>query len=234
MAFRDRVALTLGELYLQNKDTHKAQAAFREIRFNSPYAAPALLGLGWSYRLENNIRAALLPWLELKNKNTNDPRFQQHHLLIPRQYEVLGASSEALNAYSHTRKIYIGELEEIKTARQIISSERWLQNIATNISANQGNRPLIKSNDIHKKLAENDAILKTIGANRLFGRYASKDFHHWLQQYLQLQALGNYLSLWREQLPIYSEMIYDYQTRQEILHKRVSQTLQQLNNVENT
>ena len=229
MVFRDRVALTLGELFLKNKQNRKARYAFREVRLNSPYAAPALLGLGWSHHTRKNAKAALSPWLDLRNKNTSNPRFQHNLLLIPRQYEALGASKDALNAYNYARRIYSNELKEIKASRQIILSKRWLNNLPENTSTSPS---LIRSDDLHKQLAASDFITKTAGANRLSHRYASKDFNHFLQQYIQLQALGNYLSLWREQLPIYSEMIHNHQAQQETLHLRVNQTLAQLTNID--
>lgn len=231
MVFRDRVALTLGELYLKNEQNQKARDAFREVRLNSPYAAPALLGLGWSQRAGKNTKAALSAWLELRNQHSSDPRFLHNLLLIPRQYETLGASKDALNAYNNARRIYTNELKEIEANRQIITSEHWLKNLPKNVSTSSVSSPLIRSDDLHKQLTASDFITKTGGANRLFSRYASKDFNHILQQYIQLQALGNYLSLWREQLPIYSEMIHDHQAKQETLHQRVNQTLDQLANV---
>ena len=223
--FRDRVALSLGEIFLLNKQARKAKFAFREVRLNSPYAAPALLGLGWSYHMNKKPKAALSPWLKLEDIDTNSPDAQQNLLLIPRYYESLGAMKDALAAYNHARTVYIRELNEIKRARQAVNHPHWLKSLLENNLKEQSNAQFVRTNDLHKQLVAHDIITNSIGADRLFQRYASKEFHHWLKQFIQLEALNSYLSLWQEQLPIYNEMINDRKIKQKILNQRITQAL---------
>ncbi|NIW25563.1 MAG: hypothetical protein GWN29_13900, partial [Gammaproteobacteria bacterium] len=63
----------------------------QRVRLEGPFSNKALLGVGWADAERGDYRAALSPWLELRQRNIIDPAVQESLLAVPYAFSQLGA-----------------------------------------------------------------------------------------------------------------------------------------------
>lgn len=99
LALRDRANIALGFQRLGGSDAAGAKAAFDRVRFDGPFSAEALLGLGWVEFSQNNLSRALIPWTELNQRGAVEPAVREALLLTPYARWQVGAYREAVEQY---------------------------------------------------------------------------------------------------------------------------------------
>jgi len=67
----------MGFAELQADQPAKAKVALERVRLNGPYSNKALLGTGWRIAALGDYKAALNPWMELRNRNLLDAAVQE-------------------------------------------------------------------------------------------------------------------------------------------------------------
>ena len=82
-SLRDKANLALGYAYLQDGQPVAAKAPLQRVRLDGPFSNKALLGVGWADAEINNYRSALVPWMELSNRDLLDSAVQESMLAIP-------------------------------------------------------------------------------------------------------------------------------------------------------
>ena len=82
-SLRDKANLALGYAYLQDGQPHAAKPPLQRVRLAGPFSNKALLGVGWADAEKNNYRRALVPWMELRNRDLLDSAVQESMLAIP-------------------------------------------------------------------------------------------------------------------------------------------------------
>jgi tetratricopeptide (TPR) repeat protein len=80
---RDKANVALGYAWLQAERPDRAQPLLQRVRLQGPFSNKALLGVGWSDAERGDYRAALSPWLELRQRNIIDPAVQESLLAVP-------------------------------------------------------------------------------------------------------------------------------------------------------
>jgi len=120
-SLRDKANLALGYAYLQDNQPQAARTPLNRVRLEGPFSNKALLGIGWADAEVDNYQRALVPWMELRNRDLLDPAVQESMLAIPYALARLDSISQAadhyLNAieafYEETNRIdgVIGEIE---------------------------------------------------------------------------------------------------------------------------
>jgi len=91
---RDKANVALGYAWLQAERPDRAQPSLQRVRLQGPFSNKALLGVGWSDAERGDYRAALSPWLELRQRNILDPAVQESLLAVPYAFGQLGANPE--------------------------------------------------------------------------------------------------------------------------------------------
>lgn len=99
LALRDRANIALGFQRLGAGDVAGAKAAFDRVRFDGPFSAEALFGLGWVEFSQNNLSRALIPWTELNQRGAIEPAVREALLLTPYARWQVGAYREAVEQY---------------------------------------------------------------------------------------------------------------------------------------
>src|SRR5262249_12951092 len=94
-ALRDKADLALGFAYLKANRAAEAKKVLERVRLEGPYSTKALLGLGWADATEKSFKRALVPWIELRNRNLLDAAVQESYLAIPYAYAQLGAEQQS-------------------------------------------------------------------------------------------------------------------------------------------
>ena len=113
---RDRANLALGFARLRVEDGVAAKVALERIRLSGPFSGAALLGYGWAEAAIDDYSAALVPWLELRERQTIGPAYQESLLAVPYAYRKLGANKQAVEGYKDAIRNYDAEISQIDAA----------------------------------------------------------------------------------------------------------------------
>lgn len=122
---RDRANLALGYERLLLGDSGAARKALDRVSLEGPYSTRALLGAGWADAGQDEYRRALMPWLELGQRDQLDIAVQESLLAIPYAYGQLGANLEAVERYQHAVDTYEAELLRLDRAQGEVEAG-WL------------------------------------------------------------------------------------------------------------
>jgi len=126
LALRDKANLALGYSALRAKQHDAAAAYFKQIRLVGSQSNKALLGVGWAYHKEGELKRALVPWIELKNRGSKDPSVQEALLTIPHALEGLNAKKQALAYYTDAINSYNSELTSINNVITAVNSGEFI------------------------------------------------------------------------------------------------------------
>lgn len=218
LELRDRIAVTLGQFYLNRQHADKAREVFRNVRLQGTQANAALLGLGWSHLQLGQPESALQVWLELANKNASDPLVQHALLLIPAQYETLHAQQQALKGYQQALKRYNEQLKSLDQTRVYLSHHDWLDELTPQA---QIDSPKEYSHAVNSA----DLRLPDTGAAYLYQRFASNDFHQAYLRYRQTEELKRALLTEHTRLLACDEIISNTPHRQQQLNQQSDRLL---------
>ncbi len=83
-----------------------AKPVLQRVRLDGSYANRALLGAGWAEAELGDYRAALTPWLELKDRNLLDAAVQESLLAIPYALAKLDAPAQAAEYYESAMQAF--------------------------------------------------------------------------------------------------------------------------------
>ncbi|HEX7082088.1 MAG TPA: hypothetical protein VF329_13855 [Gammaproteobacteria bacterium] len=98
-ALRDKANVALGYAWLQAGRPAFAKPTLQRVRLDGPFSSKALLGVGWADAELADYRSALVPWLELKDRNVLDAAVQESLLAVPYAFAELGADAQAADQY---------------------------------------------------------------------------------------------------------------------------------------
>ena len=115
-ALRDKANLALGYAYLQDGQPVAAKVALQRVRLDGPFSNKALLGVGWADAEVDNYRRALVPWMELKDRDLLDPAVQESMLAIPYAMAKLNSISQAADHYLNAIEAFYEETHRIDQA----------------------------------------------------------------------------------------------------------------------
>lgn len=112
-ALRDRANIALGFRHLDRGDPAAAHSAFGRVRLDSPFSSRALLGLGWVEFRRDSLSRALIPWMELRQRDAADPSVREALLLVPYVQWRVGAYRDAVESYRSAIARLEGELAAV-------------------------------------------------------------------------------------------------------------------------
>ncbi len=212
-SLRDRANVALGFAAIADKRPQEARGYLERVRLNSPQANKALLGLGWSAVAQDNPKLALVPWLELAQRDLNDTAVLEAHVAVPYAYAQLGAYAQAAERY--------------KAAIAAFSLEN--QNLSDSISAINAGKlvdALIEKNPAEGmgwfwNLHDVPAMLH---ARHLAHVLAQHDFQEAFKNYRDLRFLMKNLEQWRDKLTVFDDML---ENRRKAFAERLPQVLEQ-------
>ena len=238
IALRDKANLALGYSALRDKQHDKASAYFKKIRLAGSQSNKALLGIGWAFHKEGNLKRALVPWLELKTRATKDPAVQEALLTIPHALEGLNARQQALSYYTQAINTYNTELNSIDEVIKAVKSGEFVSALR--------NLHLYQQDENHLHYT---TLPDSIATPYLQGLIAESDFQNILKTYRDLLYMKNILTHWDNQMPAYQLMLKERQkayqdrvpmitsfhqdTRQSKLAARYKELKEQFDNITN-
>ncbi len=195
-SLRDKANLALGYAWLQGNDAAQARPVLERVRLQGPFSSKALLGVGWADALDADYQAALVPWLELMNRDLMDSAVQESFLAVPYALGRLEVHGSAVERYERALGTFDEEIARLDSA---VARARG-----------GGLIPALLEND-DKELGRwywhLDALPDNDDSRYLYLLLADNSFQEGVKNYRDLAALANYLADWRARVESYSGMV---------------------------
>lgn len=119
---RDRANVALGFSALAEGRPADARAALQRVRLVGPQSNKALLGFGWAAAEQKDPKTALVPWLELAERDTGDAAVLESKIAVPFAYAELGALNRAMEGYVGAIDLFEAERQRLDESIAAIRS----------------------------------------------------------------------------------------------------------------
>jgi len=206
-SLRDKANLALGYALLQEGQAAAAKVPLQRVRLNGPFSNKALLGVGWADAEMNNYERALVPWMELRNRDLLDSAVQESMLAIPYAMAKLDSISQAADHYLNAIEAFYEETARLdRTIGHIESGEFFDQFL---------DEDPLDSTGWYWELQE---LPEGPEARYLFHVLAKHKFQEGLKNYRDLSYLYRNLDRWQQSVDVYSNML---ETRREAYATRL-------------
>ena len=214
VALRDRANLALGYALLQDGQAAAAKLPLQRVRLEGPFSNKALLGMGWADAEIGNYQRALVPWMELRNRDLLDPAVQEAMLAIPYALAKLESVSQAADHYVNAIEAFSEETTRIdRTIGYIESGEIFGQFVEEG--------PL-DSTGWYWQLQE---LPEGPEARYLYHLLASHEFQEGLKNFRDLHYLNQNLEQWQGSIDVFANML---ETRKQAYDERVPRVQESL------
>jgi hypothetical protein len=206
-ALRDKANLALGYAFLQQGRPESAKPPLQRVRLAGPFSNKALLGAGWADAERGDYRAALVPWLELRDRNLLDSAVQESLLAIPYAMARLDSISHAADYYLHAIDAFDAEGRRIDEAIERIEQGVLLDEFLA--------RDPEGATGWYWTL---DELPDGTESRYLYHLMATHEFQEGLKNYRDLRYLARNLDRWRENVDVYRDML---ETRELAYYERL-------------
>jgi len=195
-ALRDKANLALGYAWLKENKPNEAKAVLQRIRLEGPQSNKALLGVGWADSAQQRFTKALVPWLELRDRNMLDAAVQESYLAIPYAYAQLDATKQAAEQYELAVNAFSQETQRIDQSIASIKSGHLLDAIMAND----------KGDNVgwYWQLQNLPDAPET---RYLYHLLASNEFQEGLKNYRDLKLMQRNLASWELSLTAFDDMV---------------------------
>ena len=195
-ALRDRANVALGFSALAEEHPEQARTYLERVRLKSMQANKALLGFGWAAVSMKKPELALVPWLELAQRDVSDSAALEAQIAVPYAYAELGAYGPSLDGYNAA----IGAFTSENTALdESIAAIRKGTLIDALIERNPGG-----DMGWFWNISE---LPEMPHANHLAQVLAQHEFQEAFKNYRDLLFLTRNLEEWRDKLGVFQDML---------------------------
>lgn len=205
-ALRDKANLALGYAWLKENKPNEAKAVLQRVRLEGPQSNKALLGVGWADSAERRFKKALVPWLELKDRDMLDAAVQEAYLAIPYAYAQLDATKQAVEQYTTALGAFDAESKRIDQSITAIRSGRLLDAIMENDQADHVGWYWQLQN-----------LPDAPETRYLYHLLASHEFQEGLKNYRDLKLMQLNLASWELSVTAFDDMV---DTRRQAFEQR--------------
>lgn len=121
-ALKDQANLALGYSLLKISKASKARTYLQQVRIGNMMSNMALLGMGWSYSIEQNHEKALVYWLELHNRPLNSTYQYEASLAIPYAFGQAKAFNQSIAYYKQALNRFVGDASAMSAAKAALDA----------------------------------------------------------------------------------------------------------------
>ena len=137
-ALKDQANLTLGFSLLKISKASKARSYLQQVRLNNLMSNMALLGMGWSYAIEEEYERALVYWIELYNRPLSSTYRYESALAIPYAFGQAHAFNQSVSYYKAALDRFAGDSVTMSAAKAALSSPRFVALISSTANDETG------------------------------------------------------------------------------------------------
>jgi hypothetical protein len=195
-SLRDRANVALGFTALADGDPRLARGYLERVRLKSLQSNKALLGFGWAADSLKDQKLALVPWLELAERDVGDSAALEARIAVPYAYVKLGAYGQALDRYNTAIAAFEQESKALKESIVALRSSKWID---TMIDANPGDEM-----GWFWRLGD---LPEVPHASHLSQVLAQHEFQEAFKNYRDLRFLAKNLDDWKDKLGIFDAML---------------------------
>jgi len=214
-ALRDRANVALGYASLQAKKPELARQQLERVRLTSLHANKALLGFGWAAAEMKEPKLALVPWLELSQRDLTDAAVLESRIAVPYAYAELKAYGQSLARYNEAIAAFELERKDLDESIAAIRAGKLLAGL------------------LERNPAEEmgwfwtvDQLPEMPHASHLAPVLAQHEFQEAFKNFRDLQFLSRNLNEWAENLGVFSDMLTN---RRDAYAKRLPEVRAKLN-----
>lgn len=206
-ALRDKANLALGYALLTGGQPLRAKTPLQRVRLSGPFSNKALLGAGWADAELGAWDRALVPWMELADRNLLDPAVQESLLAVPFAMANVDAVSQAADRYVSAIRSFFDEAARIdRTIERIERGELIEEFLAEDPRHATG---------WYWKL---DELPGDAESRYLYHLLATHEFQEGLKNYRDLRYLARNLTGWQQRIGVFRHML---ETRQYAYEQRL-------------
>ena len=212
---RDRANVALGFAALADNRQQAARPYLERVRLKSPQANRALLGLGWAASARKETAQALVPWLELTQRDVSDAAVLEAHIAVPFAYAELGAYTQSAQGYEQALTTFSHESKALDESIAALQTGALVNAL---VERNPGN-----GMGWFWGVQE---LPDMPHASHLATVLAQHDFQESLKNYRDLLFLTRNLQEWRDKLGALEDMLANrrkaFAERLPLVHRRAS------------
>jgi len=195
-SLRDKANLALGYAYLQEGQPLAAKPPLQRVRLDGPFSNKALLGVGWADAEVDDYDRALVPWMELRDRNLLDPAVQESMLAIPYAMAKLDSISQAADYYLNAIEAFYEETNRLDKTIGLIESGILFDEFLAD-----GERG---STGWYWRL---ENLPERPESRYLYHLLATNEFQEGLKNYRDLRYLSENLDEWQGKIGVYRNML---------------------------
>ena len=213
-ALRDKSNLALGYAWLKAGRAEEAKRVLQRVRLQGPQSNKALLGVGWADSAEKRFTKALVPWLELRDRNMLDAAVQESYLAVPYAYAQLDAQGQAAEQYMLAVTAFAEEEQRIDQSIESIRNGSLLDAIVAN---DEGDRA-----GWYWQLKNLPDAPET---RYLYHLLATHEFQEGLKNYRDLRIMQRNLANWALSVDAFESMVDTRRKAYELRLPALAETL---------
>lgn len=199
-SLRDRANVALGFSAMADKQPQLARTYLERVRLKSQQANKALLGLGWAAASMKEPKLALVPWLELAQRDLNETAVLEAQIAVPYAYAELGANTQSAERYTQAIAAFTLEDANLSDSISAINSGKFVEAlIASNLASNPG-----EEMGWFWTLRELPAMPHATHLAQVLAQHA---FQEAFKNYRDLRFLQQNLEEWRDKLSVFEDML---------------------------
>ena len=213
-SLRDKANLALGYAYLQDGQPLAAKRPLQRVRLKGPFSNKALLGVGWADAEVDDYGRALVPWMELRNRNLLDSAVQESMLAIPYAMAKLDSISQAADHYLNAIEAFYEETSRLDKTIGLIESGVLFDELLAD-----GERG---STGWYWRL---ENLPQRLESRYLYHLLATHEFQEGLKNYRDLRYLSANLDEWQGKIGVYRNMLDTRELAYEVRLPQVNNSL---------
>ena len=195
-SLRDRANVALGFAALSRNEPKAARGYLERVRLKSLQANKALLGFGWAASAMKEPKLALVPWLELAQRDVNDSAALEARIAVPFAYAELGAFGQSLERYNEAITAFTRENTHLDESITAIRSGR-LVNALDERNPGEEMGWFWRLQDLPEMPHE----------SHLTPVLAQHEFQEAFKNFRDLRFLNRNLQEWRDKLGVFDDML---------------------------
>ena len=195
-SLRDRANVALGFAALTNQQPKEARTYLERVRLKSVQANKALLGFGWAADAMKEPKLALVPWLELAQRDVSDSAALEAKIAVPYAYAKLEAYGQSLERYNEAIAAFERERSGLDESIAAVRSGKLVNAL---IERNPG--------DEMGWFQRLDDLPDLPHAGHLAPVLAQHAFQEAFKNYRDLLFLTRNLEEWHEKLGVFDDML---------------------------
>jgi hypothetical protein len=195
-ALRDRANVALGFSALAENQPQAARNYLERVRLKSLQANKALLGFGWAAAAMKKPDLALVPWLELAQRDVSDSAVLEAQIAVPYAYAELGAYGQSATRYNEAIAAFARENAGLGESINAIRAGKLIETL---VESNPGE-------EMGWFWSLRD-LPEMPHAAHLAHVLAQHEFQEAFKNYRDLRFLTRNLEEWRDKLGVFDDML---------------------------